>query len=372
MKILERLGDRLEHDFPLHSLIKIVLVLLSILLIQMTGSIWVSILHKLRVILTPFVFGFAIAYVLRKPIRWGTDHRIPRNLMILAVYVVILIFLYWLISSLVPMLLTRATGFITNIINGVNWLYGKYESMAENGVPEWIHTIVQQAVSALSSFQGIIPNLPANLPNVITNVLSSVTNVIFTVMISLYMCFQWDRIRFWIIRIRRRHSRRTAEGLFLVNDELTAYLRSMLLSMAVKFVEYAILYFCIGNQDWLILALLTSIGLIVPYIGPIIANCFGILTSLSLPLPNILILLAAIVILSNVDEYVITPILRARTTSVTPLWALFSIYAGGTLFGMVGIVIAIPVYLSIQALLKLYGKDAGFGEQKEEANGTSS
>ena len=367
MKILERFEARLERDLPLHSLIKIVLVLLSIMLLQMTGSIWTSILRKIWQIMTPFVCGIVIAYILRKPIRWGTDHKIPHNVMIFAVYIVILVFLYWLISSLVPMLLDKATGFINNLINGVNWLYAKYAQMAENDVPEWIHAIVQQAVSALTSFQGLLPDFPGSLPNVISNILSSVTNVIFTVIISLYMCFQWDKIRFTIIRVTRRHSRRSTEALFLINDELTSYLRSMLLSMLVKFVEYSIVYFCIGNQDWLILALLTSIGLIIPYIGPTVANVFGILTSLSLPVPNIIILLVLIVVLSNVDEYVITPLLRARTTNVTPLWALFSIYAGGTLLGIPGIIMAVPVYLSIHAILKMDSKDSIEKEGKHEA-----
>ena len=367
MKILERLEERLEKDLPLYTLIKILLVLLIILLLQMTGSLWLSILRKMLQILSPFLCGFAIAYILRKPIRWGTDHKIPQNIMIFAIYIVILVFLYWLISSLVPMLLDKATGFINNLINGVTWLYSKYAQMAENDVPEWIHAIVEQAVSALTSFKGLLPDFPGSLPNVISNILSSVTNVIFTVIISLYMCFKWDKIRYSIIRLTRRHSRRSTEALFLVNDELTAYIRSMLLSMIVKFVEYSIVYFCIGNPDWLILALLTSIGLIIPYIGPMIGNCFGILTSLSLPLPNIIILLVLIVVLSNVDEYVITPLLRAKTTSVTPLWSLFSIYAGGSLFGMAGIILAIPVYLSIQAIMKMDYKDSIEKERKYES-----
>ena len=357
MKITERISERLEKDITLRTMVKVLLILLIILLIKMTGDIWIGIIKKMTVILKPFVFGFVIAYILRKPIQWGEEHKISRTIMITVIYLVILVFLYWLISSLVPMLLIRLTGFINSIINGLTWLYQHYEALSDNAVPAWMNTIVQQAISALSNFQGLIPDISGTIPNMISNFLTTITNSIFTVIISLYMCFQWDKIRFWIVRLSRRHSRETTKALFAVNDELDAYLRSMLLSMIVKFVEYAIVYFCIGNQDWLILALLTSIGLIIPYIGPTIANCFGILTSLSLPLPNIIILLVLIVVLSNVDEYLITPLLRAKTTSVTPLWALFSIYAGGNLFGVIGIIIAIPVYLSLHAILNLSLKE---------------
>ena len=54
--------------------------------------------------------------------------------------------------------------------------------------------------------------------------------------------------------------------------------------------------------------------------------------------------------LYKVDEYVIAPLVHSHNTSVTPLWALFSIFAFSGLFGIVGLVIAIPGYLALRVI----------------------
>ena len=128
---------------------------------------------------------------------------------------------------------------------------------------------------------------------------------------------------------------------------------ALLILMAVKFVEYAIMYYFVGHRDWLLVALLTAIGLIVPYIGPMIGNVVGILTALTLPTKNVVILIICICVLSQVDAYVLEPLIHSRNVEITPLWALFSIYAGGILAGGIGVMVAIPVYLAIRAVTAL-------------------
>ena len=76
-----------------------------------------------------------------------------------------------------------------------------------------------------------------------------------------------------------------------------------------------------------------------------------------------LILSIAIVILSQVDEYVIAPLVHARNTHISPLWTLFSIFAGGTLLGVPGIIIAIPAFLTIRTIYRIYIK-----EEEEETS----
>jgi predicted PurR-regulated permease PerM len=58
-------------------------------------------------------------------------------------------------------------------------------------------------------------------------------------------------------------------------------------------------------------------------------------------------------VLSQVDAYVIEPLIHSRNVRITPLWALFSIYAGGILGGGIGVMVAIPVYLAIRAVAAL-------------------
>ena len=72
----------------------------------------------------------------------------------------------------------------------------------------------------------------------------------------------------------------------------------------------------------------------------------------TLPRKNVIILLLCIVVLSQLDAYLIEPIVHSRNVKISPLWALFSIYAGGILAGGLGVMVAIPMYLAVRAIIR--------------------
>ena len=168
------------------------------------------------------------------------------------------------------------------------------------------------------------------------------------------MCFEWHSIKYYIKRICGNISCLLSSCLTVIDYEVGSYIHSLLILMIIRFFEYSLVYLIVGHHDWMILALLTSISLLIPYLGPTVVNCLGILTALTLPVSRVLLLITFIMVLSFVDEYVIAPLVHAHNTGVTPLWSLFSIFAGGTLFGAVGIIVAIPVYLSLRAVYRVF------------------
>ena len=360
MNILSRLIEKIREDLSLKGLFKVVLVLMIVWLFQATGAVWNGLLSMIWNIFRPFIFGFVIAYVLRYPVRIGEKKGIPRKVMIPLVYIVILAILAWILSSLVPTLADRSASFINSIISGVRWISSQMEAMYENGVPDFISRITNAAVEMLSDVKGIIPNLPGLL----TQTLSIITISLFSVIISIFMMFSWEKIKNTIFRISMKISPKFHQGLISVNGEISDYIRSMLILMVIRAVEYALLYFLVGNTDWLILAILTAVSILIPYIGPTFVNLIGILTSLTLPTGNIIALIVMILVLSNVDEYVVSPIVHSRNTNTSPLMALFALFAGNTILGIPGIMIAIPAMLAIRVIFRMYSEPSA--ETKEE------
>ncbi len=364
MKYFEKLEEKLNRDVSVHALIKVVLILLIILLFLKTGSFWSWIFTKLWAIFCPFIIGFVIAYILHNPIEWGEKHHIKRGAMVAICYIVILLFFGWLISSIVPMVLARTGEFINSMINGVNWLIDFYNDFSNNpSNNQWLLSIVQEATNSLKNLSSLIPEVGNSIPKLVNNAIGTTTTGIFALIISIFMSLEWKKISTEIVRIARRISVTCLECTLAINEEVSSYIHSLLVVMLIKFVEYMILYLLIGHEDWLILALMTSISLLIPYIGPTIVNCIAILTALSLPGARVIILIIMIVVLSQVDEYVIAPLVHSRNTAVTPLWALFSIFTFSALFGVVGLIIAIPAFLALRVIyLKIYKTDGMEGK----------
>lgn len=355
MKFVNKIEDKISQDIPATVLVKLALVLCIIWLCIQTSSFFAWIFHTFWAIMKPFIIGFTIAYLLKGPIAYSEKLHVNRGIMIAISYICIFLFIGWLISSLVPMFFARSGDFINSLISGINWIMDRYTEFSRHNYDQtWVHALIRVMSDSLKDLSDIIPDISNSLPSLLTNAIGTITTFIFACIISIFMSVEWEKIRFQMFRIASKIHPLCFDCFVAINEEISAYIHSLWILMIIKFMEYACVYLLIGHGDWLLLALLTSISLLVPYIGPTVVNCIGILSCLSMPSGKVVILILLIVILSQVDEYVIAPLVHSRNTAVTPLWVLFSIFASSTLFGAIGVIIAIPSYLAIRMIYIKY------------------
>ncbi len=350
MNFIENIFEKIS-DISMRALIRMLLILGIIYLIMATDSVWSGTARTVFGIIKPFLYGFIMAYILQKPINYGVKHKIPKKIAILLIYAIGLLLVYLLLATLVPLLLDRAGGFINSMISGVSWLYSHYASMTESNTPDWIKDFADKLIQALSSFRNVIPNsISTSLPVFVTDTLSHITTFVFSTIISVYLCIDWEKLRATFLKAIGSRNFTNVRIMLKIDDEVSSYIHSMIVLMLITFVEYSLLYGLLGHKDWLILGIITSLAHLVPYVGPMAANTIGVLTALNMPTPNLIILIVMIVILSNVDPYIIQPMVHSRNTKISPLEALFSVFAFGRIFGMKGIIVAIPLFLIIRVL----------------------
>ena len=353
MKFLDQIAKKINEDIQTEALVKVILILLVVFLLRSIDVVWIGILRKAWAIIRPFFLGFVIAYVIQPLIKkLERDHKISRKITIPVFYLILLVFILWLMFTLVPLVYSRLSSFITSMISGLNSIYNSYADFSESGGPEWTRRLLQEIVSGLQSTQDIIPQLSSRFSTVLSNAVQIFTIFVITLIVSMYMCFSWEKIEAQIYEFLKRLGNGAIRNVKAIDVEIGSYIRSLLVLIVIKFVEYALMYYLVGHKDWLLVSLLTALGLIVPYLGPMVGNTVGILTALTLPRRNVIILIVCIVVLSQLDAYIIEPLVHSRNVKISPLWALFSIYAGGILAGGLGVMAAIPVYLAIRAVLR--------------------
>jgi predicted PurR-regulated permease PerM len=120
-----------------------------------------------------------------------------------------------------------------------------------------------------------------------------------------------------------------------------------------------------------------AIANLVPTFGPIIGGAAGALILLLVNPKYILWFLIFTVILQTIDGYILKPHLYGDTLGVSPLWILVCIILGGRIFGITGVVLAIP-FAAIsdyvfyeQVWKKVEAKDRNYSGEEKTANGTS-
>ncbi len=158
------------------------------------------------------------------------------------------------------------------------------------------------------------------------------------------------------------HEEQILNSLDKINNLLSRYFIGLLLQLSVVFLLYTIVLLIFGIPNLLIIAFLCAVLNIIPYIGPLIASILAaILTMLSNLgsdfqteiLPTTIYVLAGFWIVQIIDNNVSQPIIFSRSVSSHPLEIFLVILIAGFIFGVLGMIIAVPVY----TIIKVIGKE---------------
>ncbi len=354
----------LDKCFSIDVLKKIIAVLLIILLLMLTNDVWSGWFDTAYAILQPFFIGFCLAYIIHPLILYLEKKKISKNISILAVWVVIIACIVLLAFQLLPILFDKISSFISSLVTGVQWISSKLAESETLKDMTFLDTILSNITKELQSFDKWLPSVVTTLPTFMNTFLNILTNTLFSVIIAIYMLFDFDKIKKGIVKFTQLFFEKSPLYLTQVDKDVSVYLRSLLLLMIIKLVEYSLFYFLVGHKDWLIIGILSSIGLWIPYIGGTIANAFGILTALTLSPVRIFILIVGILILSNVDAYMISPLVHEKRSSLGPLVTLLAVFAGGVLYGGLGIMISVPVAIAVRSIKYVFSQET----EKEKQN----
>jgi len=146
-----------------------------------------------------------------------------------------------------------------------------------------------------------------------------------------------------------------------INHLLTRYFIGLLLQLIVVFILYLIVLIIFGNKNAFVIAFLCAILNIIPYLGPIIGTILaGILTMISMIgqdfqseiLPTTIYVIIGFLIVQAIDNNVSQPIISSKSVNSHPLEIFLIILISGITFGIVGMIIAVPVFTMIKVILK--------------------
>ncbi|MGN0775142.1 MAG: AI-2E family transporter [Candidatus Ventricola sp.] len=129
------------------------------------------------------------------------------------------------------------------------------------------------------------------------------------------------------------------------------YLSGMLKTSAFVGLATYLGLVLLGVQDALLLALFMAIFEVLPYIGPVLAAIPILLSSLPQGMHQTLLALVMVVLVQQVEGNFISPYFTASGTSIHPLAALVSVFVLGSLMGIWGILLAVPLAAALRSIL---------------------
>lgn len=147
-----------------------------------------------------------------------------------------------------------------------------------------------------------------------------------------------------------------------INELLSRYFIGLILQTVIIFVLYLIVLLIFGIDNAITIALLCAVLNIIPYLGPIISTALIIIISLlsninqdfqTVALPTTIYIVIGFSIVQFIDNNITQPIIASNSVKSHPLEIFLTILIGGFLFGIVGMIIAVPLL----TILKVIGKE---------------
>lgn len=337
-------------------------------------------LWLLRDILLPFVAGMAVAYFL-DPLadrleRLGLSRTWATS--IITVGFVILLVLGLVL--LVPLLQAQIGDFISRVPDYLNRLGERAQPLLERAQNYLSPADVKRLRDSVGNIAGgvfawsgqVLKNLLLG-GMALFNVLSL---VFITPVVAFYLLRDWDRIVAKVDSwLPRTHAPTIRAQLAQVNDTLSGFLRGQATVCLVLGTFYGVGLTLVGLDSGLVLGIISGLVSFIPFVGTISGFVIGVLLAIAqshewtLPM-----MVAAVFIVGQVIEgNFLTPKLVGDRVGLHPVWVIFALLAAGSLFGFLGILLAVPVAAVIGVLIRfalarylsspLYDTTAGHGPQ---------
>lgn len=306
-----------------------------------------------REILTPFVLAAIVAYLLNPVVNFLTHKvRLPRTLSIISIYAVIIVGLAFIGGWLVTRIIDESEELAR--------LLKEFLSLVRSeiaGLPPWLQDFVSEPIKSL---QTSITKPQFFLP-FFSGALSGFFQTLIFLFATFYLLKEGGKTLERLTLFLSGDYRVEAQVLLRkMNSVLNKYLRGQLLLVlimaTISFIGLSIL----GVKFSLLLALLIGLAEIVPVFGPIVAGTvasfFAIFDGVSRfgiePIYEGLLVLLGYFTLNQIENYLIVPHIMGKITRIHPLIILFSVLAGGHLFGILGLILAVPIVAALRILLE--------------------
>lgn len=334
-----------------YKLINLALVAITIFFVYKTGNLWIGVTSKIIKIFIPFLFAFALAYALHPFLQKMIKKRIPKWLGVLAIVLLLLaliIFVVYIVSTVL-------VGQLTNLFDSLITFIKKISEM------DFDINVVGLEKDLSGIFKNILSNIGTYVSNGAINIIGTSLNIISKFLIGaaafVYFLIDMDKIRSGIRNFFKKRTVKTFDYVKELDGQMRRYLSGLLKVMIISIIEYTLAYTLIGHPNALLLGFLAGIANLIPYFGGMANNTLAAITAFVVSPALFIKTIITFIVLSMVDSYVINANVYGKSNSIHPLIVIISVFAGSSLFGIIGIVISFPLAILIVTTYKHYKDD---------------
>ena len=327
------------------------------------GVVWV--VWLLAPILSPFVFAALLGWLGDPMVDRLEARRLQRNTAVVLVFSVMTLVLAIVAILLVPLLEQQLVTLVESLPNYRDWFVQTALPWIERRtglqILSWLdpERLFQLIREHWQSAGGVAATVLGYVSRSGFALMGWLANIVLLPVLTFFFLRDWDLLVERVGALVPRDHYDTVRRLARESDEvLGGFLRGQLTVMLILGVMYAIGLWAVGLNLGILIGLIAGLLTFVPYLGPASIVVFGSIAALVQygDWQHLAGVAVVFTVGQIIESYWLTPKLVGDKIGLHPMAVIFAVMAGGTLFGFLGMLLALPVAAVANVLLR-YAQD---------------
>ncbi|HEL1809160.1 TPA: AI-2E family transporter [Streptococcus suis] len=329
----------------------------------------------LEIVLLPMILTGLLYYLLNPMVDWMEKHKISRTVGISILFVLISLLIIWGLAVAIPSIQEQVTSFAQNLPSNIQKIEGQVTGLLQDQrfeqfrptALEMLNKVNDQIVAYAQKFSSSAVNWASNL-------ISTASQIIVAILIMPFILFYLLRDGQYLNKHITQYlptKWREPIGTVLsdVNGQLSNYVRGQVTVAIIVALMFSVMFSIIGLSYPITLGVMAGFLNLIPYLGSFLAMIPAVILGLIAGPIMLIKVLVVFMIEQTIEGRFVTPLIIGSSLSIHPITILFVLLTAGQMYGVLGVLLGIPIYASIKVLVKAafewYKTHSGLYEDEE-------
>ena len=351
---------------------------LNIFILSKISFLFIPVIDFLSVVMLPVILSGLLFYLLNPLVDLMEKYKINRVLAISIIFIIIAILLIIGLAVAIPNLQRQVVIFAQNVPSYLEDADRVIDDLVTKRLPDDFRPQLEQVLANFSTqATAWASNISSKAVNWVSALISGTSQVIVALIIMPFMLFYLLRdgkgLRDYITQFLPNKLREpVGKVLSDVNQQLANYVRGQITVAVIVAIMFIIFFKIIGLRYAVALGVTAGVLNLVPYLGSFLAMLPALVLGLIAGPVMLLKVIIVFIVEQTIEGRFVSPLILGSQLNIHPITILFVLLTSGSMFGIWGVLLGIPIYASakvvISAIFDWYKEISGLYEPVEETN----
>ena len=351
---------------------------LNIFILSKISFLFIPVIDFLSVVMLPVILSGLLFYLLNPLVDLMEKYKINRVLAISIIFVIIAFLLIIGLAVAIPNLQRQVVIFAQNVPSYIEDADRVIDDLVTKRLPDDFRPQLEQVLAQFSTqATAWASNISSKAVNWVSAIISGTSQVIVALIIMPFMLFYLLRdgkgLRDYITQFLPNKLREpVGKVLSDVNQQLANYVRGQITVAVIVAIMFIIFFKIIGLRYAVALGVTAGVLNLVPYLGSFLAMLPALVLGLIAGPVMLLKVIIVFIVEQTIEGRFVSPLILGSQLNIHPITILFVLLTSGSMFGIWGVLLGIPIYASakvvISAVFDWYKEVSGLYEPVEETD----